>query len=57
MTAFIVEREWEGVDVGRIDHKMGVRGIDTGELVLSDAPGLGWQLDTDYIERNRVRRD
>jgi len=36
VTAFIVEREWEGVDVGRIDHKMGVRGIDTGELVLSD---------------------
>jgi hypothetical protein len=25
--------------------------------VLTDAPGLGWQLDTDYIERNRVRRD
>ena len=36
VTAFIVERGWEGVDVGRIDHKMGVRGIDTGELVLSD---------------------
>ena len=31
--------------------------LENGELVLSDAPGLGWQLDTDYIERNRVRRD
>ena len=31
--------------------------LDNGELVLSDAPGLGWQLDTDYIERHRARRD
>ena len=36
VTAFIVERAWEGVSVGRTDHKMGVRGIDTGELVLAD---------------------
>ncbi len=36
VTAFIVERAWPGVEVGRIDHKMGVRGVDTGELVLSD---------------------
>jgi D-galactarolactone cycloisomerase len=26
-----------------------------GELQLSDAPGLGWQLNTDYIEEHRVR--
>jgi alkylation response protein AidB-like acyl-CoA dehydrogenase len=36
VTAFIVERSWPGVSVGRIDHKMGVRGVDTGELVLDD---------------------
>jgi alkylation response protein AidB-like acyl-CoA dehydrogenase len=36
VTAFIVERNWPGVEVGRTDHKMGVRGIDTGELILSD---------------------
>jgi alkylation response protein AidB-like acyl-CoA dehydrogenase len=36
ITAFIVERNWEGVDVGRTDHKMGVKGVDTGELVLTD---------------------
>jgi hypothetical protein len=35
VTAFIVERAWSGVDVGRTDHKMGVRGVDTGELVLT----------------------
>jgi alkylation response protein AidB-like acyl-CoA dehydrogenase len=36
ITAFIVERGWDGVSVGRTDHKMGVRGIDTGELVLDE---------------------
>ncbi len=34
ITAFVVERTWDGVEVGRSDHKMGVRGIDTGELLL-----------------------
>jgi alkylation response protein AidB-like acyl-CoA dehydrogenase len=36
ITAFIVERGWDGVAVGRTDHKMGVRGVDTGELLLDD---------------------
>ena len=36
VTAFIVERSWEGVELGRTDHKMGVRGVDTGELVLRE---------------------
>lgn len=27
-----------------------------GELALTDAPGLGWQLDLDYIEHHRVPR-
>ena len=36
ITAFIVERSWKGVSVPRTDHKMGVKGIDTGELVLDD---------------------
>ena len=34
ITAFIVERPWDGVEVGRRDRKMGLRGIDTGELLL-----------------------
>jgi alkylation response protein AidB-like acyl-CoA dehydrogenase len=34
ISCFIVERSWPGVSVGRTDHKMGVRGVDTGELVL-----------------------
>jgi alkylation response protein AidB-like acyl-CoA dehydrogenase len=34
ITAFIVERSSAGVSVGTLDRKMGVRGVDTGELVL-----------------------
>ncbi len=36
ITAFIVERSWPGVSVGRTDRKMGVHGVDTGELVLDE---------------------
>ncbi len=36
ITAFVVERAWDGVEVGRTDRKMGVRGVDTGELLLDD---------------------
>src|SRR5438067_9844436 len=36
VTCFVVERSWDGVEVGSRDRKMGVRGVDTGELLLSD---------------------
>lgn len=36
ISAFIVDRSLDGVSVGRLDRKMGVRGVDTGELVLED---------------------
>ncbi len=36
ITAFIVERSWDGVEVGSLDRKMGVRGVATGELLLND---------------------
>ena len=36
ISCFIVERSWPGVSVGRTDDKMGVHGVDTGELVLDD---------------------
>lgn len=31
--------------------------LENGELVLSDAPGLGWQLNMDYVERYRVQAE
>lgn len=36
ITAFIVDRSSDGVEVGSTDRKMGVRGVDTGELLLGD---------------------
>lgn len=30
--------------------------LHDGRITLSDAPGLGWELDQDYIEHYRVRR-
>jgi len=34
ITAFVVDRHSDGVSLGRMDHKMGVRGVDTGELIF-----------------------
>ena len=36
ISAFVIERSWPGVSVGRVDKKMGVKGVDTGELLLDD---------------------
>ncbi|MBU6232742.1 MAG: acyl-CoA dehydrogenase family protein [Acidobacteria bacterium] len=36
ITGFIVEASSEGVERPRVDRKMGVRGVDTGELVLNN---------------------
>ena len=36
VSCFIVERGWDGVEVGNLDRKMGVRGVDTGELLLQE---------------------
>ncbi len=36
VSAFLVERRWPGVTVGNTDRKMGVKGVDTGELLLDD---------------------
>ncbi|HEV3352784.1 MAG TPA: acyl-CoA dehydrogenase family protein [Acidimicrobiales bacterium] len=36
VTCFVVERAWDGVEVGNVDRKMGVKGVDTGELLLHD---------------------
>src|SRR5438105_3299249 len=36
ISCFIVDRSLPGVSVGRTDDKMGVRGVDTGELVLDE---------------------
>ena len=53
ITAFIVEKRFPGFRVGRIDHKMGLRGSMTGELVFEDCEVpeenvLGGQVGTGF---------
>jgi alkylation response protein AidB-like acyl-CoA dehydrogenase len=36
ISAFVVERDWPGVAVGKLERKMGLRGSPTGELVLDE---------------------
>ncbi len=36
INAFIVEKEWEGVQVGKKEDKMGIRGSDTHSLMFQD---------------------
>ena len=35
ISCFVVERDW-GVKIGKLEHKMGVRGSPTGEVILDD---------------------
>lgn len=37
ITAFLVERSFPGVVLGKEEHKMGIQGSSTGDLVLGDA--------------------
>ncbi len=36
ISAFIVEKDRPGFRLGRVEHKMGIRGSQTGELVMED---------------------
>ncbi|MCX7764147.1 MAG: acyl-CoA dehydrogenase [Bacteroidia bacterium] len=36
ISAFIVEREWEGVIVGKKEDKLGIRGSDTHTMIFND---------------------
>ena len=36
ITAFIVEREWEGVSIGSTEHKMGIRSSNTSEVIFNN---------------------
>jgi alkylation response protein AidB-like acyl-CoA dehydrogenase len=36
ISAFVVEKSFEGFSIGKLEHKMGMRGSPTGEVVLDD---------------------
>lgn len=35
VSAFVVERTWEGVALGQLEDRAGIRGMDSGELLLN----------------------
>ena len=45
VTAFIVERDMPGLSVGTIEHKMGIRGSATSEMVFDEVCVPGGQCD------------
>src|SRR5262249_57493882 len=36
ISAFVVEHDGAGLSIGKLEHKMGLRGSPTGEVVLED---------------------
>jgi alkylation response protein AidB-like acyl-CoA dehydrogenase len=36
ISAFVVEREWPGFSIGKLEHKLGLRGSPTGEVILDE---------------------
>lgn len=64
ITAFIVEREWEGFSVGKIEDKMGIRGNGAGELWFDDlripaenmlgSEGKGFKIAMSTLDGGRI---
>ena len=62
ITAFLVEKEW-GVEVTKLEHKMGLRGSPTGEITLHDVrvpaenrvgeEGQGFTIAMHTLDRSR----
>ena len=63
MTAFIVERDWEGVSVGGKEHNMGQRASDTRSVTFENVVvphenvvgevGMGWMLAMNAFDHTR----
>lgn len=64
INAFIVEREWEGVTVGRKEDKLGIRGSDTHSIHFTDvrvpkenrlgAEGEGFKIAMKTLDGGRI---
>ncbi len=62
MSCFVVEKDW-GVKVGKLEHKLGVRGSPTGEILLEDVrvpaenlvgeEGQGFYIAMGTLDRSR----
>ncbi|MDR1797932.1 MAG: acyl-CoA dehydrogenase [Clostridiales Family XIII bacterium] len=64
ISAFIVERDWEGFSIGKIEDKMGIKGSSTAELVFKDIkvpkenilgkPGDGFKVAMSTLDGGRI---
>ena len=63
ISAFVVEHDRPGLSIGKLEHKMGLRGSPTGEVVLEDVavpadnligePGRGFHYALEALDRSR----
>jgi alkylation response protein AidB-like acyl-CoA dehydrogenase len=64
ISAFVVEADWPGVSVGKLEHKMGIRGSPTGQPVFNDVrvpggnlignEGEGFKVAMSTLDRSRL---
>jgi len=63
LSCFIVEKSYPGFSVGKTEHKLGIRGSETAELIFEDMEvpaenllgreGAGWQLAMNTLDTSR----
>jgi alkylation response protein AidB-like acyl-CoA dehydrogenase len=63
LSCFIVEKNFPGFKVGKTEHKLGIRGSETAELIFEDmevpaenligAEGAGWKLAMNTLDHSR----
>jgi alkylation response protein AidB-like acyl-CoA dehydrogenase len=64
ISAFVVEADWPGVSIGKLEHKMGIRGSPTGQPVFTDVrvpgenligeEGEGFKVAMATLDRSRL---
>ncbi|UCE20278.1 MAG: acyl-CoA dehydrogenase [Gemmatimonadota bacterium] len=64
INAFIVEKKWDGFEVGKKENKLGIRASDTSELVFKDCKvpkenllgeeGMGFKIALDALDGGRI---
>lgn len=63
LSCFIVEKDYPGFKVGKTEHKLGIRGSETAELIFEDmevpaenligTEGAGWKLAMSTLDHSR----
>ncbi|OGH96976.1 MAG: acyl-CoA dehydrogenase [Candidatus Melainabacteria bacterium GWF2_32_7] len=63
LSCFIVEKDYPGFKVGKTEHKLGIRGSETAELIFEDmevpaenligSEGSGWKLAMNTLDHSR----